>query len=405
MNTFCFILTQSLESPGGIGRYFPLAKALVKKGFGVEIIALHHDYKNAVQTDYFIEGVRVHYVGQMHVLKKDNNKLYFGILKFIWIILCGTLALTYSAFKTKALVIVICKAQPMNTIAALSAKFIRKKAVLLDADDYEKLNNRFKYKWQQLIVAYFEKLAYRKSDLVFVSNTYLYELAQRFGVKSERIILLPHGYDSERFNLVKDEHYQKYINNFLHAFDIPINFKVVLFVGSISLLTHALDLLLEAFTIVLGQIENVILVLAGRGEDSESLKSLVKDYDIADHVRFVGFVNPADVPYLFGLSYLSCDPKKEGELPKSTLSLKLIESIASGTPCITADIGDSKQVIDGAGLTFPPGNSSELASAMLTLIQDEELHYQMQRNAERIRDKFSWNHLADSFIASYEQYC
>lgn len=405
MKTFCFIITQSLESPGGSGRYFPLAKALVKRGFNVDIIALHHDYKNASIKNYVRDGVNIHYVGQMHVLKKNNNKVYFSIYKFIWIALLGTFTLSWNALKSKADVMLICKAQPMNTIAAFLVKLFRGKPILLDADDYETLNNRFTSNWQKLIVAYFEKLAYRISNSVSVSNTYLYSLAQKFGVKKERLILIPHGYDRDRFNVVNDEKYQTRIRNLRRGLNLSEDCKVILFVGSLSLLTHSIDLLVDAFRIVLSKSNKVVLVLAGRGEDYQSLISKVKENGIEENVRFPGFIDPSDVPLLFEISYLSCDPKRDGELSSSTLSLKLIESIAAGIPCVAADIGDTKDILDGAGISIPPGDSSELAKGILGLIEDEDLYQQMKNRAIQIREQLSWDFLVDRFIAKYEQYC
>jgi len=50
------------------------------------------------------------------------------------------------------------------------------------------------------IVAYFEKIAYRNSSFVSVSNSFLYSLATKYGVNEERIIQLPHGFDPKMGN-------------------------------------------------------------------------------------------------------------------------------------------------------------------------------------------------------------
>jgi hypothetical protein len=68
--SFLFLLTQDLECPSGLGRYWPWAKALAKIGHPVEIAALHSDYSALGLKEFEQEGVRVRYVGQMHVLKK-----------------------------------------------------------------------------------------------------------------------------------------------------------------------------------------------------------------------------------------------------------------------------------------------------------------------------------------------
>ena len=151
-----FILTQSLESPGGAGRYLPLAKALTNIGHQITIIALHHNLKNIREKCFFMNGVKVIYVGQMHVKKIGSSKYYYGLIPLTWIILTGTIKLTYAALITRCEAIHICKAQPMNIIAGWVAKKIKKVPLYLDSDDYETQNNRFKYTWQQKIVARFE---------------------------------------------------------------------------------------------------------------------------------------------------------------------------------------------------------------------------------------------------------
>ena len=37
-----FMLTQSLDSPSGLGRYGPLARELARMGHAVEVFALHY---------------------------------------------------------------------------------------------------------------------------------------------------------------------------------------------------------------------------------------------------------------------------------------------------------------------------------------------------------------------------
>ena len=71
------LLTQDLKSPSGLGRYFPIAKYLVKAGFSVTIAALHPNYKSLTENQFIQDGVKVHYVSQMHVFKDENQTSYF----------------------------------------------------------------------------------------------------------------------------------------------------------------------------------------------------------------------------------------------------------------------------------------------------------------------------------------
>ncbi|MGW8145007.1 MAG: hypothetical protein ACWGN2_11470, partial [Anaerolineales bacterium] len=81
-------MSQSLDSPSGLGRYGPLAKGLVRLGHHVEVVALHPAFDELDSKDVIFEGVPVHYVSQMHVRKSGDSKNYFSntqLLKITWL--------------------------------------------------------------------------------------------------------------------------------------------------------------------------------------------------------------------------------------------------------------------------------------------------------------------------------
>lgn len=71
-----FLLTQDLESPSGLGRYWPLARELAVLGHQICILALHADFDNLKTKKLVKDNVAIHYVGQMHVKKRNSNKEY-----------------------------------------------------------------------------------------------------------------------------------------------------------------------------------------------------------------------------------------------------------------------------------------------------------------------------------------
>src|SRR5690606_34375461 len=168
-----FLLTQSLESPSGGGRYFPLAKALVGQGHRVTIFALHHNYHELERRRFVRDGVTVEYVGQMHVLKANNRKTYFHPLAMIGITLVATLKLARAALREPGDLIHVAKGQPMNGIAAWIAHRLRRVPVFLDSDDYEAVHNRFGGRWQQRIVAWFEDWIPSFASGITVGNTFI----------------------------------------------------------------------------------------------------------------------------------------------------------------------------------------------------------------------------------------
>ena len=75
-----FLLTTSLESPYGLGRCLPFAHQLAAQGHDVHLVALHHDLTPTTVRHFSLDGVQVHYVGQMHVRKRGDVTTYFEIL-------------------------------------------------------------------------------------------------------------------------------------------------------------------------------------------------------------------------------------------------------------------------------------------------------------------------------------
>ena len=122
-----FLLTQDLESPYGIGRCLPLARELVRLGHQIRIAALHSDFDSLESRQQTVDGLEIHYVAPMHVLKMGNLKSYYRPHQLIGVTLRATLALSWAALRYPTDIIFVGKPHPMNGIAGLLAKVLRQK--------------------------------------------------------------------------------------------------------------------------------------------------------------------------------------------------------------------------------------------------------------------------------------
>src|SRR5690606_10344048 len=148
-----FVLTQSLDSPSGLGRYAPLAQELVRLGHQVTVLALHYAWEQLSPKRFVEQGVQVVYAGQMHVRKEGPRKSYYGPGRLLLVSLAAAARLARVLAQADAAVIHVCKPQPFSVLAARLAR--RGRPVYYDCDDYEAETNRFGGRWQKRIVQYF----------------------------------------------------------------------------------------------------------------------------------------------------------------------------------------------------------------------------------------------------------
>jgi glycosyltransferase involved in cell wall biosynthesis len=396
-----FLLTQSLESPGGGGRYFPLAKALVALGHQVTILALHHNYRQLRRRRFVRDGVTIAYVGQMHVRKEGNLKQYFSPLALLWITAVATLRLTYAALRHPGDIIHVGKTQPMNGVAAWIVHRLRGVPVYVDSDDYEAVNNRFSGRWQQRVVAWFEDWLPSFAQGLTVGNSFIGERFASLGYPTEKIVLVPNGADRATFAVLDRPESARRLDLLRDELGLVKGQPVVVYVGSMSLVSHAIDLLLEAFVHVTAQLPETRLLLVGGGEDLKRLHQMAAKLGIAGHVNFVGRVPTAEVPFYYRLGMVSVDPMRDSLPARSSLSLKLIESIAAGVPCVTSDIGDRRRMVGEAGMAVPPDDAVALANGLLSVLENAEVAAQMRRAACSLRAENWWDVRVRDFSSLY----
>ena len=393
-----FLLTQDIESPSGLGRYYPLAKGLVRCGHTVTIIALHPDYDNLSEKRFSREGVAVWYVGQSHVRKSGSSKTYFSPIRLLWITLKGTWSLTKAALSSRSDLIHIGKPHPMNSLAARLTKLIQHKIVYLDCDDYEAASGKFSGRWQKSIVSWFEKWTPTWVDWITTNTIFTRDLLCRWGTPAEHITYIPNGFDSDRFKMQELAR----IGDLQNRLGIEGK-RIILYIGSMSLASHPVDLLVTAFRIVHSNYPGSLLLIVGGGEDLDSLQDLVHRLELQDDVIFTGRINPEQVVMYYHLGDVSVDPVNDDDQAKSRSPLKLFESWAAGVPFVTAAVGDRTALLGSpqAGVLANPGDPESLASAILSILNNPENAKNLSRlGLERVGE-YDWYRLAEKLDQTY----
>lgn len=391
MSKITFLLSQSLDSPSGLGRYGPLAKELVKLGHKVEIIALHPTFEDLSTKEFEQDGFRLHYVAQMHVRKTGDIKSYYPTTQLLKITFLATWQLSKSVLAGKSEIIFVGKPHPMNSIAGLLGKVINRSKLILDCDDFEAASGRFGSGWQRSIVTWFEKWMPHQATFVTTNTKFMLNKLINWGIDENKIVYVPNGIDKDRFSPPDHQELDSLRE------DMSLNArKVVLFVGSLSLPSHPVGLLLGAFKNLIDQGEKIVLILVGGGEDLQNLIDQVTKLGLTQHVNFCGRVPPEKVPLYYSLADVSTDPVNDDDAARGRAPLKLFESWASGVPFVCGDVGDRRFLLGDppAGVLVQPGDQDAFAKGIYSIISNPELAGELrQRGIERIAF-FTWDQLA-----------
>lgn len=146
--------------------------------------------------------------------------------------------------------------------------------------------------------------------------------------------------------------------------------------------------ILEAMRLLKERGVAVSLTLAGkRGGAYPELQRRIAELELEDSVQAVGEVTPQEKLNLFGRAKLYLQPSYfEG------FGLATAEAMAAGCCVITCDVGEVRNVVGDCGLYIQPGQPTELAYAVQSLLVDHEAVAKLNRKAtQRMKEFFSFS--------------
>jgi glycosyltransferase involved in cell wall biosynthesis len=157
-----------------------------------------------------------------------------------------------------------------------------------------------------------------------------------------------------------------------------------------------LDALIRALPQLPGE---PVLVLGGpTGDDESRLRALADELDVAERVRFLDWLEDADLTALYRHAACFCLPSQiEG------FGLPVLEAMSHGTPVACSNRWSLPEVAGDAALLFDPDDQAAVAAALTRLLDDRALADRLARaGLERARD-FTWARTARATLASYER--
>ncbi len=225
-----------------------------------------------------------------------------------------------------------------------------------------------------------------KADYIFSTSHAMKRQIQRYIDKEVEVT--PFGVDTSIFKPLEDS-YKKSSGG-----------KLV--VGTVKTLEpkYGIEYLIKAFAIVKNKYPEYCLelIIGGAGSQEKHLKELVKDLNIQDSVKFIGYINQNEVINAFNSMDIAVFPSI-----LESFGVAAVEAQACGTPVIISNVGGLKEAtFDGSRMIVNIQDENDLARAIGKLINNKELRIEMGKKARAfVEDNYN---IEDNFNKVEELY-
>jgi glycosyltransferase involved in cell wall biosynthesis len=194
------------------------------------------------------------------------------------------------------------------------------------------------------------KAEVRNSDILICGSQWSKDQIISYRVKSEAVRVLPYPIDTELFN-------------FDSSFQRKRDYKVFLWLGRCDP-RKRLDLLLEAYALIMKKRSDVRLKIIGDLRYAKGYKKLIDNFEFSNYLEYQPSIERSQVPKLMAQCDILIQPS-EGENFGSSVA----EALCCGLPVIVGSTNGTKDYISSSSFIFEDYNSESLKKTMLQAIQ------------------------------------
>jgi glycosyltransferase involved in cell wall biosynthesis len=130
----------------------------------------------------------------------------------------------------------------------------------------------------------------------------------------------------------------------------------------------------------------------------DSLQQTIAELGLKGAVVFAGEVPYADLPGLYRAARAFVLPSQA-----ETFGHPLVESMASGLPVVTTDLGVTREICGDAAVYFEPGSADSLLTALKSVVSEGPERARLVEAGPRRARRFSWRQAAAQTLATLEE--
>lgn len=243
-------------------------------------------------------------------------------------------------------------------------------------------------------VGFYSKVMTCANEIICVSNAIKEYIQTHYKTNSKKITVIPRGIDLVKFNPNNLD--TSFIDNFVKEYSLQEKY-IVSTVGRITQLKDV-ETFIKSISIARKDIPNIVgLVVGGVRDDKqeyfESLKVLVKELNLENHVVFTG--SQSNVAEIYDISNVVVSSSKKPE----TFGRSAAEALAMNTPVIATNHGGILDIVksEQTGWLFEVGDSNQLAMHIL-----ESRDTKLKELREFVEVKFTLDNMVKETIKVYK---
>ncbi len=245
------------------------------------------------------------------------------------------------------------------------------------------------------IQVWLEKMSYRFSDAVMVTNESYRELAlTRGGLTPEDVFIVRNGPDLGTFKAVPPNPALKYGKPYL-----------VGYVGTMSV-QEGLNILLDVALHLknLGR-RDIHFTCVGGGPGLAGLKKMTQDKKLEEMVNFTGRVPDHELLEILSTADVCVNPDKPCKMNDISTMIKIMEYMALGKPIVQFDSKEGRFSAKEASLYSDHGNQvNDFANKILWLVENPCERKRMgELGRRRVEKELAWEYSVQNLLAAYRR--
>lgn len=219
-------------------------------------------------------------------------------------------------------------------------------------------------------------------------------ISKNFNIPSDKISVIPHGIlQPVPVAGVSREESRKWLG-------IPQNNKVILHFGNIRDY-KGLDVLLQALALIVAELKDVNLVIAGKCWGSfQKYDEIIERNNLENFVvKKLDFIPPSEVEHYFSASDVVALPYKYFDSQSGVGALAL----PFKKPMIVTNVGGLPDFVKDERAVAVPNDSRDLASKIIHILRDKNLLAKLYEDSQDIAKEYGWDEIAQRTLQIYSE--